>query len=88
MAGLLEHAVALREVSGLIPYRGGHKNLCGRREPFNYVSFCVVVKDNGSILLNTRYKAKNNTTTFPTNTLHVGIGSRSVPNRYRSFPPK
>ena len=32
MAELLERAVAVREVSGSSPDRGGHKNLCGLRE--------------------------------------------------------
>ena len=45
-------------------------------------------KDIDSTLLNTRYKAKNNATTFLTNLLYFGTGSRSVPNRCRSFPPE
>ena len=32
------------EVSGSIPGRGGHKNLCGGREPSDYVSFRKAVK--------------------------------------------
>ena len=45
-------------------------------------------KDNGSILLNTRNKAKKNTTIFLTNALNDGTGSRSIPNRWPSFSPE
>ena len=45
-------------------------------------------KDSDSTLLNTRYKAKNNTITFLTNTLYVRTGSWFVPNSCRSFPPE
>ena len=38
-------------------------------------------KDSGSIFLNTRYKVNSNT-------LHVGTGSRSVPNIRHSFLPE
>ena len=44
MAEWLEHAVAVREVSGSSPGQTGRKNLCGRREPSDYVSFRKAVK--------------------------------------------
>ena len=34
----------VQEASGLIPGRGGHKNLCGCRGPDDYVSFRRAVK--------------------------------------------
>ena len=40
----LEFAVAVREVSGLRPVRGGHKNICGRRELSDYVSLRRALK--------------------------------------------
>ena len=45
--------VAVREVSGLIPGRDAHKNLCGRREPLDYVSFLRAVKRKRFNTLNT-----------------------------------
>ena len=39
MAEWLERAVAVREASGSSPGWDGHKNLCERREPSDYVSF-------------------------------------------------
>ena len=44
MAEWLKRAVAVRKVSGSNPGRGGHKNLCGRREPSDYVSLRRAVK--------------------------------------------
>ena len=44
MTEWLERAVAVREVSGSIPGRCGHKNLSERREPPDDVSFRMVVK--------------------------------------------
>ena len=44
MAEWLERAVAVREISGSIPCRGGHKPLCIRRKPSGYVSFRRTVK--------------------------------------------
>ena len=43
-AELLERAVAMREVLGLGPGRGGHKKLCGRRAHSDYLSFRIAVK--------------------------------------------
>ena len=39
MVELLDRAVAVWEVSGSSPGRGGHTNVCGRRELSDYVSF-------------------------------------------------
>ena len=44
MAELLERGVTVWEVSGSSPGRGGHKNLCRRREPSDYVRFHRAVK--------------------------------------------
>ena len=71
MAEWLEHMVHMPEVSDLIPRLDGPKNFSVHREFSNYVSFYRVSKDSSSILLNTRYKYKNNTATFLTKTLHV-----------------
>ena len=60
----LERAVAVWEVSGSRPGKGGHKNLSGCKEP-DCVSFCRAVNKQRFHTLITRYKAKNNTTTFP-----------------------
>ena len=38
MTELIEHAVTVQEVSGSSLGQGGHKNLCGHREPSDYVS--------------------------------------------------
>ena len=47
-----KRAVAVQKISSSIPSRGGHKNLYRHRE---------LSKGSVSILLNTRYKAKNST---------------------------
>ena len=81
MAEWLERAVAVREVSGSNPGRGGHKNLCWRREPSGYVSFRRAVKWQ-------RFHALNTLNTKPRTTqhsLHVRTGFRSVPTRCRSL---
>ena len=52
--------VAVREVLGSIPGRGGHKNLCGGKEPSDYVSFRRAVKKEQFHTLKPRYKTKNN----------------------------
>ena len=50
---LLEHAVAMREVSGSSPGQGGHKNLCRHREPSDYISFRNAIKRQRFHTLNT-----------------------------------
>ena len=48
----------------MIPGRGGHKNVCGCRDLTTFAS-TGLLKNSGPIpLINTRYKAENNTTTF------------------------
>ena len=44
VAELLEGAVAAWEGSGSSPGLDGHKNICGRKKPFDYVSFRRAVK--------------------------------------------
>ena len=44
MAEWLERALAVGEVSGSIPSRCKHKNLCGRRGPTDYMNFRRAVK--------------------------------------------
>ena len=61
VAEWLDRAVAVREVSGLSPDRDGHKNLCGRREPSNYVSFHRDVERQRFHTLNTHNTNKNTT---------------------------
>ena len=82
MAELLEPAGAMREVSGSSPSLGGHKNLCGRREPPDYVSFRRVVKRMPLHTLNTHDTKPR--TTLLTKALHFGTGFRSVSTRCRS----
>ena len=72
----LERSIAVREVSGSISGRGGHKNLCGLREPSEYVSSIHLIHTI------TRQDQHNNTLT---NALYIGTGSRSVPSRCRSL---
>ena len=44
VAEWLERTVAMRQVLDSIPGRGGHKNLCGSREPSDYFSFRMAIK--------------------------------------------
>ena len=60
-AEFLERAVAVREVSGLSPGQGGHKNFCGRWEPSDYVSFHWAVKRQRFHTLNTHDKKPKTT---------------------------
>ena len=53
MADWLERAVAVREISGSSPGRGGYKNLFGRRELSDYVSFRRAVERQRFHTLNT-----------------------------------
>ena len=52
MVEWLERAIAVGKVSGSTPGRGGHKNLCGRREN-DYVSSRRAVKRQRFHTLNT-----------------------------------
>ena len=53
VAEWLERAVTVREVLGSSPGRSGHKNLFGRREASDYVSFRRAVKRQRFRTLNT-----------------------------------
>ena len=81
MAEPLECAVAVREISGSSQNRGRHNNLCGLREPSDYVGLRRAVERQWFHTLNTH-------DTKPRATQHVGTESWSVPTRYRSFPPE
>ena len=75
-AGWLECALGLWEVSGSINSWGGHKKLCGR-QTWGLLTTLIsarLSKDNGSILLNTWYKSKNNITVL-TKAKHFRTGS-------------
>ena len=87
---MLELALAVREVSGLIPCR------CRDIKVFAIVGNLLTTsvskglsKDSGSILLSTQYKAKNYITTAPYRhyTLELVLLSLFT-NRWCSYPPE
>ena len=89
MAECLEGAVAVWEVSGLSPGRGGQKNFCGCREPSDYVSFLRAVKRQRFRTLNHTIQSQeqHNSTSLQTlYTLEMDLGP--FPIRWRSFPPE
>ena len=89
MAEWLGRAVAVLEVLGSIPGRGGHKNLCRHREPSDYVSFRRSVKGQRFHTLNT-YDTKPRTTQQHSlktpYTLELDLGP-FLPDVH-SFPPE
>ena len=89
VAERLEHAVAVREVSGSSPGQAGHKNLCGRMEPSYYVSFSRAVERQQFHKLNTHdtkpRTTQQNSLQTPY-TLELDLGP-FLPDVARLFPP-
>ena len=89
VAKWLERTLTIREVSGSIQGLDGHKNLCGDREPSDYVSLRKAVKIqrfHTRKIYDTRPRATQQH--FLTKTIQIRTGSRSTPNIWRSFPPE
>ena len=80
MAEWLECAVALREVSGASPGQGGHKNLCGCKEPSDYVSFRRTVERQRFHTLNTHDTKPRTTQQHSLQTLYTLELDLTLPN--------